>query len=112
MNNDLGRMVLNPDIVVRTRGVMEKCSMCIQLTQNVILEAKKDGRKVADGEFQTACSKACATGAMKFGDMNDISSEVRSLYADKRKYLLLEEIGTKPNVFYHAKIRNRKEKEV
>ena len=109
MNNDLGRMVLNPDVVTRTRGVMEKCSMCIQMTQTTILEAKKDGRVVADGEFQTACSKACSTGSLKFGDMNDVASEVRSLFNGKRKYVLLEEIGTKPNVFYHAKIRNRKE---
>ncbi|MDE5432665.1 TAT-variant-translocated molybdopterin oxidoreductase [Elizabethkingia meningoseptica] len=112
MNNDLGRMVLNPDVVVRTRGVMEKCSMCIQMTQASILEAKKDGRKVADGEFQTACSKACSTGAMQFGDMNDNGSHVRSLFGSKRRYYLLEEIGTKPNVFYHTKIRNREEKEV
>jgi Fe-S-cluster-containing dehydrogenase component len=109
MNNDLGRMVLNPDVVTRTRGVMEKCSLCIQLTQTTILEAKKDGRVVADGEFQTACSKACSTGSLKFGDMNDVASEVRSLFNSNRKYVLLEEIGTKPNVFYHAKIRNRKE---
>ncbi|WP_018675480.1 TAT-variant-translocated molybdopterin oxidoreductase [Riemerella columbina] len=111
MNNDLGRMVLNPDVVVRTRGVMEKCSMCIQMTQSVILEAKKEGRVVQDGEFQTACSKACSTGAMKFGDMNDKSSKVRELYNDDRRYFLLEEIGTKPNVFYHTKVRNRKEEE-
>ncbi|MDH6251753.1 MoCo/4Fe-4S cofactor protein with predicted Tat translocation signal [Chryseobacterium sp. H1D6B] len=111
-NNDLGRMVLNPDVVVRTRGVMEKCSMCIQMTQNTILEAKKEGRRIQDGEFQTACSKACSTGAMKFGDMNDKSSEVRALYNDKRRYTLLEEIGTKPNVFYHTKVRNRKENKV
>ena len=111
-NNDLGRMVLNPDVVVRTRGVMEKCSMCIQMTQNTILEAKKEGRKVKDGEFQTACSNACSTGAMSFGDMNDKSSNVRKLYASNRRYTLLEEIGTKPNVFYHVKVRNRKENEV
>lgn len=110
MNNDLGRMVLNPDVVVRTRGVMEKCSMCIQMTQNTILEAKKEGRKVKDGEFQTACSKACSTGAMTFGDMNDKDSEVRKQYASNRRYYLLEEIGTKPNVFYHTKVRNRVEK--
>lgn len=109
MNNDLGRMVLNPDVVTRTRGVMEKCSMCIQLTQNVILEAKKEGRRVQDGEFQVACANACSTGSIKFGDMNDVNSEVRSLFSSNRKYTLLEEIGTKPNVFYHTKIRNRKE---
>ena len=112
MNNDLGRMVLNPDVVVRTRGVMEKCSMCIQMTQNTILEAKKEGRTIKDGEFQTACSKVCSTGALKFGDMNDKTSEVRQLYASNRRYTLLEEIGTKPNVFYHTKVRNRKENKV
>ncbi|MBO6200121.1 MAG: TAT-variant-translocated molybdopterin oxidoreductase [Chryseobacterium sp.] len=109
MNNDLGRMVLNPDVVTRTRGVMEKCSMCIQMTQSTILEAKKDGRRVKDGEFQVACANACSTGSLKFGDMNDVTSEVRSLFNSTRKYVLLEEIGTKPNVFYHTKIRNRKE---
>ncbi len=111
MNNDLGRMVLNPDVVTRTRGVMEKCSLCIQETQATILNAKKDGRRVSDAEFQAscACAAACSTGAMKFGDMNDVNSEVRSLFNSNRKYVLLEEIGTKPNVFYHTKIRNRKE---
>ncbi|KQM62993.1 TAT-variant-translocated molybdopterin oxidoreductase [Chryseobacterium sp. Leaf201] len=109
-NNDLGRMVLNPDVVVRTRGVMEKCSLCIQMTQATILEAKKENRVVRDGEFQTACSKACTTGSIQFGDMNDKASEVRKLYADNRRYYLLEEIGTKPNVFYHTKVRNRVEK--
>ncbi len=111
-NNDLGRMVLNPDVVTRTRGVMEKCSMCIQMTQNVILEAKKEGRAVKDGEFSTACVNACPTGAMTFGDMNDKGSAVRALFSDNRRYTLLEEIGTKPNVFYHAKVRNRKETNV
>lgn len=110
MNNDLGRMVLNPDVVVRTRGVMEKCSLCIQMTQTTILEAKKENRIVKDGEFQTACSKACTTGSIQFGDMNDKGSEVRKLYAGNRRYYLLEEIGTKPNVFYHTKVRNRVEK--
>ena len=110
-NNDLGRMVLNPDVVVRTRGVMEKCSMCIQQTQATILNAKKENRKVTDAEFQnsTACSSACSTGALKFGDMNDKESKVRELYSSNRRYYLLEEIGTKPNVFYHTKVRNRVE---
>ena len=104
-------MVLNPDVVVRTRGVMEKCSMCIQQTQATILNAKKENRKVTDAEFQnsTACSSACSTGALKFGDMNDKESKVRELYSSNRRYYLLEEIGTKPNVFYHTKVRNRVE---
>ena len=79
MNNDLGRMVLNPDVVVRSRGVMEKCSMCIQMTQKTILDAKLEGETITDGEFQTACSNACSNGAMVFGDINDKDSKVAAL---------------------------------
>ena len=109
MNNDLGRMVLNPDVVVRSRGVMEKCSMCIQMTQATILKAKKEGRAVADGEFQTACSNACPTGAMVFGDVNDDSSKVAHLEKDDRSFKLLDFVGTKPNVFYQLKVNNTNE---
>src|SRR5690625_2443666 len=109
MNNDLGRMVLNPDVVVRSRGVMEKCSLCIQMTQKTILDAKREGRPVKNGEFQTACSAACNTGAMVFGDINDEKSKVAKVKEDDRVYHLLDHIGTKPNVFYHTKVRNRKE---
>jgi len=106
MNDDLGRMVLNPDVSVRSRGVMEKCSMCIQKTQATILAAKNEGREILDGEFQTACSSACTTGAMIFGDVNDKESKVAKLAEDERMYHLLEHVGTKPNVFYHVKVRN------
>jgi MoCo/4Fe-4S cofactor protein with predicted Tat translocation signal len=106
MNDDLGRMVLNPDVNVRSRGVMEKCSMCIQMTQATILTAKKEGRLVKDGEFQVACANACSSGAMVFGDVNDKESKVAELAEDKRMYHLLEHVGTKPNVFYHVKVRN------
>lgn len=111
MNDDLGRMVLNPDVVVRTRGVMEKCSFCIQETQAAILKAKKEGRKVTDEEFKDACScaAACGTGAMVFGDVNDSESDVANLSEDKRMYRVIEELGTKPNVFYHVKVKNRTE---
>jgi len=109
MNNDLGRMVLNPDVVVRSRGVMEKCSMCIQMTQKTILDAKRDGRVIKDGEFKTACSAACETGAIQFGDINDEHSTVATLKEDDRMYHLLEAVGTKPNVFYQAKVRNTNE---
>ncbi len=109
MNNDLGKMVINPDVTVRSRGVMEKCSMCIQKTQKTILDAKRDGRTVKDGEFQTACSAACSSGAMVFGDVNDAESEVAELKESNRMYHLLEHIGTKPNVFYHVKVRNTNE---
>jgi len=108
MNDDLGRMVLNPDVNVRSRGVMEKCSMCIQMTQATKLKAKKEGREVGKDEFQTACSAACTSGAMKFGDVNNADSDVAQLLEDDRMYHLLEHIGTKPNVFYHVKVRNDK----
>lgn len=106
MNDDLGRMVLNPDVVVRSRGVMEKCSMCIQMTQATILQAKREGRATTGNEFETACSAACTSGSMIFGDVNDKSSEIAKLEEDPRMYHLLEHVGTKPNVFYHVKVRN------
>ena len=108
MNDDLGRMVINPDVNVRSRGVMEKCSMCIQMTQAVKLKAKREGRAVGKDEFQTACSAACSSGAMKFGDINDSASDVAKLVESDRMYHLLEHIGTKPNVMYHVKVRNDK----
>src|SRR5699024_6769614 len=97
MNDDLGRMVLNPDVNVRSRGVMEKCSMCSQMTQATILKAKNGRRGVGKDEFQTACSAACSSGAMVFGDVNDKDSEVSKLVEDDRMYHLLEHIGTRPN---------------
>jgi len=106
MNDDLGKMVLNPDVTVRSRGVMEKCSMCIQKTQKTILDAKREGRPVKDGEFQTACSAACGNGAMVFGDVNDKDSKIAELKEDNRAYHLLEHVGTKPNVVYQTKVRN------
>jgi molybdopterin-containing oxidoreductase family iron-sulfur binding subunit len=106
MNNDLGRMVLNPDVTVRSRGVMEKCSFCMQMTQKSILDAKRDGRPVKDSEFQTACSNACDSGALVFGDVNDKSSEVYKKLQDDRKFYLLGYLGVKPNVFYQTKVTN------
>ena len=109
MNDDLGRMVINPDVTVRSRGVMEKCSMCIQMTQKTVLDAKRDGRTVKPNEFKTACSAACSNGAMTFGDINDKKSEIVALKDDKRAYHLLESVGTKPNVVYQVKVRNTDE---
>ncbi len=106
MNNDLGRMVLNPDVVVRSRGVMEKCSFCIQMTQKTILDAKLEGREVKESDWSCACSDACDSGAMVFGDINDKESEISKLKESERMYHLLESVGTKPNVMYQTKIRN------
>lgn len=107
MNDDLGKMVLNPDVTVRSRGVMEKCSMCIQRIQYGKLEAKKAGRPVADGEITTACAQACETGAIAFGDANDKKSRIAALKKNDRMYYLLDEVGTQPSVFYQTKVRNK-----
>ena len=109
MNDDYGKMVLNPDVTVRSRGVMEKCSMCIQMTQATILQAKNEGRAIDVNEFSTACSSACATGSIKFGDINNPEDDVTILREDKRAYRLLEFIGTDNNVVYQTKIRNTNE---
>ena len=107
MNDDYGKMVLNPDVVVRSRGVMEKCSMCIQKIQEIKLTAKKDGKKVADKDAQTACSSVCATNAIVFGDANDESHKINELKEDSRKYDLLDHLNVAPSVFYQTKIRNK-----
>ncbi len=111
MNNDYGKMVLNPDVVVRSRGVMEKCSFCIQSTQEVILRAKREGRKVKTEEFNDACacSAACSSGSMVFGDVNNPEDPVTPLVEDKRAFHVLDYIGTKPNVVYQVKVRNTNE---
>ncbi|MBT8270517.1 MAG: TAT-variant-translocated molybdopterin oxidoreductase [Bacteroidia bacterium] len=109
MNDDLGRMVINPDVTVRSRGVMEKCSLCIQMTQKTILDAKRDGRKVEPNKFKTACSAACSPGAIVFGDINNDKDDITHLVEEDRAYRLLESVGTKPNVVYQALIRNTNE---
>jgi molybdopterin-containing oxidoreductase family iron-sulfur binding subunit len=104
--DDLGRMVLNPDVTVRTRGVMEKCSFCVQRIQSTKLTAKKEARPVMDGELATACSEACPTNAIVVGDWNDDRSAVKASSSDHRAYQALEEVGVKPNVWYKVKVRN------
>ena len=109
MNDDLGKLVLNPDVTVRARGVMEKCSFCIQNIQKAKLDAKRENRKLKDGDVKCACESSCTTGAMVFGDVNDKSSRVYKEKQDPRAYNLLASVGTKPNVFYKTKIRNKKD---
>jgi molybdopterin-containing oxidoreductase family iron-sulfur binding subunit len=104
--DDLGRMVLNPDVTVRTRGVMEKCSFCVQRIQAGKLVAKKESRPVQDGDFVSACVDACPTNAIVVGDWNDRKSVVRNSSADDRSYQALEEVGVQPNVWYKVKVRN------
>jgi molybdopterin-containing oxidoreductase family iron-sulfur binding subunit len=106
---ELGRMVLNPDVVVRSRGVMEKCSMCQQRLQAGKLEAKKAGTPLKDGSIKTACQAACSSGAIVFGDLNDLDSMVTKEREDERTFFLLEDIGIKPTTSYKVKVRNQEE---
>ncbi|NRA13263.1 MAG: 4Fe-4S dicluster domain-containing protein, partial [Crocinitomicaceae bacterium] len=108
--DDLGRMVLNPDVTVRTRGVMEKCSMCVQRIQAGKLDAKSEGRAVVDGDYSTACSDVCPTNAITVGDWNDLKSMLRKSADDDRAYQALEEVGVKPNVWFKVKVRNEDNK--
>ncbi|TAF74024.1 MAG: 4Fe-4S dicluster domain-containing protein [Bacteroidetes bacterium] len=108
-NEGLGKMVLNPDVTVRARGVMEKCSMCVQRIQSGKLAAKIEKRRPIDGEIETACSQSCPSEAIVFGDMNDPQSRISKLLNEtnqERAYHLLEEINVKPSVSYLTKIRN------
>ncbi len=108
-NNDLGKMVINPDVTVRSRGVMEKCSFCVQRIQYAKLEAKKENRKLGKDEFTTACAQTCPSNAIVFGDLNDPNSEISKLYKDDRAYHVLEELAVKPSIKYLSKIRNKNE---
>ena len=107
MNDDLGKMVLNPDVVVRSRGVMEKCSMCVQRIQYGKLEAKKAGRRPKDGEINIACAQSCPTNAITFGDYLDKDSRLSKEAKDERAYHVLEELNVQPSVYYQTKVRNK-----
>lgn len=110
MDNQLGKMVLNPDVVVRSRGVVEKCSFCSQRLQEKKLEAKKEGRKLRDGDVQTACQQACPSDAIVFGNLNDKESKIYKAFENPRNYHLLEELHTLPSVGYLTKVRNKETK--
>ena len=120
MNNDLGKMVLNPDVTVRARGVMEKCTFCVQRIQSGKLEARKEGRRPTDDDFSVACASSCPSEALVFGDMKDPNSSISKLLQLKsdekgveaqepRAYHVLEELRVMPNVWYLTKIRNKEE---
>jgi Fe-S-cluster-containing dehydrogenase component len=114
MNDDLSRMVLNPDVTVRSRGVIEKCSFCVQRLQEGKLKAKKENRPLETGandkwDIKVACQQACPTNAIVFGNVNDKSSPVSKIRNEEqtnRLYYALEQLHVLPNVSYLAKIRN------
>ena len=98
------RNQLNPDVTVRSRGVMEKCTFCVQRIRRGELDADREGRQLRDGDIQPACAQACPTDAMVFGDISDSNSRVSELAKNKRKFHLREELGTETNVIYLAKV--------
>ncbi len=109
VNSDLTRMVLNPDVTVRSRGVIEKCSFCVQRTQSAKTKAKAENRTVTDKDINSACAQACPTNAIIFGNVNDPSSaiaKVRNEQSKERIYYALEELHVLPNVNYLYKVRN------
>ncbi len=111
MNDDISRMVLNPDVTVRSRGVMEKCSFCVQRTQYAKLDAKKNNRAMKDGDVKTACQTACPTNAIVFGNAYDKESALSKVREEneQRSFYVLEQLHVLPNISYMAKIRNTEE---
>ncbi len=105
-NNDLGRMVINPDVTVRSRGVMEKCSFCVQRIQSGKLAAKLENRTIKDGDVKTACQQTCPADAIVFGDIHDPESNVAKHFKNERGFFLLDEYNVQPSVTYLTKIRN------
>jgi molybdopterin-containing oxidoreductase family iron-sulfur binding subunit len=100
------KMRMNPEVTVRSRGVMEKCTFCVQRIQNVKIRAKNEGRPIADGEITPACAQACPTHAIAFGDLNNPNSRVSQLFAGSRTYGMLTEINTQPRLNYLARVKN------
>ncbi len=107
--DNLTRMVLNPDVTVRSRGVIEKCSFCVQRIQEGKLRAKTEARLLRDADVKTACQTACPTGAITFGDMNNEEGDLSKKLASPLNYIVLEEINTRPAVNYQARIINKAE---
>jgi molybdopterin-containing oxidoreductase family iron-sulfur binding subunit len=100
------KMMRNPDVSVRSRGVMEKCTYCVQRIQKAKIESQKEDRQVRDGEIATACEAACPTQAIVFGNINDPASRVSKLKKEERNYSLLGELNTKPRTTYLGAVRN------
>ena len=100
------KMLRNPEVSVRSRGVMEKCTYCVQRIEYAKIESEKEGRRVRDGEIKTACQATCPTEAIVFGDLNDPASRVARLHAQKRRYDLLADLNTRPRTAYLASVRN------
>src|SRR5947208_5114148 len=99
-------MVFNPDVTVRSRGVMEKCTYCVQRIERARIATRVQERGIRDGEVLTACQQACPAEAIVFGDLNDPGAKVSRLHAEERRYDLLHELGTRPRTAYLARVTN------
>lgn len=106
-NDLLENLVLNPDVTVRSRGVMEKCTFCVQRIQEAKIEAARLGNPIQDGVIQTACQQSCPARAITFGNLNDPRSQVSQQTRGRRSYKVLGELNIKPSVSYLAQVRNR-----
>ena len=104
--DSIANLALNPDVTVRTRGVMEKCTFCVQRIEEAKIRARNEGRAINDGEIQPACAQSCPANAIIFGDLTDIKSRVAQMKKSGRNYTLLEELNLRPALSYLAKVRN------
>lgn len=104
------KLMRNPEVTIRSRGVMEKCTYCTQRISNARIDAEKDGRKIRDGEILTACQSACPADAITFGDLNDAESKVAKTKKNHRNYNLLNELNTQPRTTYLAALKNQNKK--
>jgi Fe-S-cluster-containing dehydrogenase component len=100
------KMAANPDVTVRSRGIMEKCTYCVQRIERARIDSRVEGRLIGDDEIQTACQQGCPGGAIVFGNLNDQNSKVAKLHGDARRYDVLHDLGTRPRTAYLARVRN------
>jgi molybdopterin-containing oxidoreductase family iron-sulfur binding subunit len=104
--SDIEKLRANPDVTVRSRGVMEKCTYCVQRIERARIDTRIAGRHIADGDLQTACQQACPASAIVFGNLNEKESKVTKAHEDERHYYVLHELGTRPRTAYLARVRN------
>jgi molybdopterin-containing oxidoreductase family iron-sulfur binding subunit len=106
-DDPLHNLLLNPEVTVRSRGVMEKCTFCVQRIEQARIEARRTGQELADGDIQTACQQSCPSRAIVFGDLNSPTSRVAQLSRSRRAYRVLEELNVRPSISYLGLVRNR-----